>query len=59
MTLYLIPGFDNLAPLLAKLSKHTTAKSCLYIKKLADIDLDVLTQIFQASWDEMAVRYGE
>jgi hypothetical protein len=58
MTLYLIPGFESLAPLLAKLGKHTTAKSCLYIKKLADIDLDVLTQILQASWDEMAVRYG-
>jgi hypothetical protein len=40
------------------LGKHTTAKSCLYIKKLADIDLDVLAQILQASWDEMAVRYG-
>jgi hypothetical protein len=56
MTLYLIPGFDSLGRLLAKLGKHTTAKSCLYIKKLADIDLDVLTQILQASWDEMAVR---
>jgi Domain of unknown function (DU1801) len=58
MTLYLIPGFESLAPLLAKLGEHTTAKSCLYIKKLADIDLDVLTQILQTSWDEMAVRYG-
>jgi hypothetical protein len=59
MTLYLIPGFESLAPLLAKLGKHATAKSCLYIKKLADIDLEVLTQILQASWDEMAVRYPQ
>jgi hypothetical protein len=57
MTLYLIPGFDNLTPLLERLGKHSISKSCLYIKKLADIDLDVLGQILRTSWNEMAVQY--
>jgi len=33
------------APLLAKLGKHTTGKGCLYIKKLADVDQDVLRNL--------------
>jgi hypothetical protein len=59
MTLYLVLSSDEVTSLLEKLGKHTTAKSCLYIKKLADIDLDVLAQILRVSWGEMAVRYGE
>ena len=40
--LYGILGFDGAAALLAKLGKHTTGKGCLYIKKLADVDMQVL-----------------
>ena len=40
--LYNLTGFDEAKALLAKLGKHTTGKGCLYIKKLADVDQEVL-----------------
>jgi hypothetical protein len=40
--LYGVTGFDEAAGLLGKLGKHTTGKGCLYIKKLADVDEQVL-----------------
>jgi hypothetical protein len=40
--LYGAIGFDGAETLLAKLGKHTTGKGCLYIKKLADVDVKVL-----------------
>jgi hypothetical protein len=49
LTVYLMPGFTKLEPLLKKLGKHKTAKVCLYIKRLADIDLAVLKKIIASS----------
>jgi len=46
--LYLTPSRDS-AALLAKLGKHTEGKSCLYIKKLADVDQKVLTAMVNKS----------
>ena len=40
--LYNMIGSSDSAALLAKLGKHTTGKGCLYIKKLADVDQQVL-----------------
>ncbi|MGB7655139.1 MAG: DUF1801 domain-containing protein [Novosphingobium sp.] len=43
--------------LAAKLGKHTTGKGCLYIKKLADVDLGVLEQLVAMSWERMNAAY--
>jgi hypothetical protein len=43
--------------LLARLGKHATGKGCLYINKLADIDLKVLEDLIGASWNHMAQTY--
>jgi hypothetical protein len=40
--LYGMIGFDGSEELLAKLGKHPTGKGCLYIRKLADVDMKVL-----------------
>lgn len=56
-TLYLMPGFDGVAELLAKLGPHETAVSCLYLKKLDKVDADVLREILARTWAEMARRY--
>jgi hypothetical protein len=40
--LYGMTGASDSKALLAKLGKHTTGKGCLYIKKLADVDQQVL-----------------
>jgi uncharacterized protein DUF1801 len=43
--LYSLLGFTGSEALLAKLGKHTTGKGCLYIKKLADVDEEVLKNV--------------
>ena len=57
--LYLIDGFKGHAELMAKLGKHKTGKSCLYVKRLSDIDLGVLEDICRCSLAYMAAEYPE
>ena len=45
MTIYIMKGFGDYEPLLSKLGKYKTGKSCLYVNDLADIDLDVLSEL--------------
>jgi len=49
LTLYLMPGFDTQAELLARLGRHKTGKSCLYLKRLADVDMATLEQLIAHS----------
>jgi len=54
LTLYIMPGFADYTELMAKLGKHKTGKSCLYIKKLDDVELPVLKKLITKSVDRMA-----
>lgn len=47
--LYIMDGFPQYAELLAKLGPHKTGKSCLYIKRLSDVDLGVLKSLITQS----------
>ncbi len=49
LTLYIMSGFSKHDELMSRLGKHTTGKSCLYIKKLTDIDMDVLEELVRLS----------
>jgi hypothetical protein len=49
LTLYLMRGFDEYTDLIKRLGKHKTAKSCLYLKKLADVDVSVLKELVKRS----------
>jgi len=53
LTLYIMSGFDGYDSLLGELGKFTTGKSCLYINKLEDIDLDILQELVKRSVDHM------
>jgi hypothetical protein len=53
-----MPGFKKFGPLLKKLGKYKTAKSCLYIKRLDDIDEAVLARLVAESVREMQRIYG-
>ena len=53
LTLYLMSGFAGKDALMGKLGKHTTGKSCLYIKKLDDVDLDVLETLIGKSVEQL------
>jgi hypothetical protein len=58
LTVYIMTGFNRHEELMSKLGKYKTGKSCLYIKRLADIDTDVLRRMAQASLAKMRDRYG-
>lgn len=49
ISLYIKHGYPEYEELLAKLGKHTTGKGCLYVKRMADIDLSVLNEILVRS----------
>lgn len=49
LTIYIMAGFEQYEALLARLGKHSTGSSCLYIKKLQDINLDVLRELVKQS----------
>lgn len=49
LTLYIMSGFEPHPDVLEKLGKYKTGKSCLYIKKLEDIDLKVLKKLIRES----------
>jgi hypothetical protein len=56
LTMYIMSGFDRYADLTAKLGKHSTGKSCLYVKRLADVDLPTLKKLIAASVAHMKAR---
>lgn len=45
LTIYLTSGFERHRALMARLGKYTTGVSCLYLKRLADVDQQVLKQL--------------
>lgn len=57
LTVYIMCGFDDYDGLLKKLGKHKTAVSCLYMKRLSDVDLDVLRELIAKSVEDMAEIY--
>ena len=50
-------GFAGQDALLARLGKHKTSVACLYINKLADVDMTVLQEIAEASVADTRTRY--
>ena len=57
LVLYIMPGFAESAELLEGLGKHRTGKSCLYINKLDDVDIDVLRQLVRESVRAMRAKH--
>lgn len=55
--IYLMPGYEDLTEMLDRLGKHKIGKSCLYINKLADIDLEVLEEMIEHSIGVMESNY--
>jgi hypothetical protein len=49
LTLYIMSGFDEYDELLKKLGKYKTGKACLYINKLADVEISVIKELIQKS----------
>jgi hypothetical protein len=56
LTLYVLPYSEHNPDLLKKLGKHKTGKGCLYINKLADVDMAVLQEIVRESYSTARKR---
>ncbi len=53
ITIYLMDGTARYSGLLAKLGKHTTTGYCVYVKQISDIQLPILEQIVQQSYEHI------
>jgi hypothetical protein len=58
LTLYIMSGFERYGDLMSRLGRHKTGKSCLYVKKLADIDQEALAQLIAASVAHLRRGHG-
>ncbi len=57
LTLYIMPGYADFGPILKDLGPHRLGKSCLYLRRLSDIDLTVLERLIRAGLDDLAGRW--
>ncbi len=60
LTIYIISGVKNYPQYLNQLGKYKlSGGSCLYIKKLSDINLDVLKNLIKVSFDDMKTKHNQ
>lgn len=58
LAIYIMQGFESFEDIMEKLGRYTTGKSCLYIKKLEDVDLAALKKLIRQSFAGMKKAYG-
>jgi len=58
LSLYIMAGFTKYEALMQKLGKHKTGKSCLCIKRLSEINTDVLMELIKASYNHYNHKYN-
>lgn len=57
LVVYIMPGYTDFSRILARLGKHKLGKSCLYLNKLSDVDMDVLAELVRAGLADLATRW--
>jgi hypothetical protein len=57
LTLYIMAGVERFPALLQKLGKHKTGKGCLYVKRLSDVDTQVLEELVRSSVEHVRKTY--
>lgn len=57
LSIYVMPGYQDLDEELSRLGKHKMGASCLYINKLADVNMDVLREIIRKGLDRLTEIY--
>jgi hypothetical protein len=56
-SIYILPGYADFGDHLARLGKHRIGKSCLYIKRLSDVDMAVLEDLIRAGLADLGTRW--
>lgn len=57
LSLYIMPGYQDYGDILARLGKHKIGKSCLYLNKLSDVDMDVLEELIRIGIVDLGKKY--
>ncbi len=56
-SIYIMPGYADYGPILQRLGKHSKGKACLYVNKLADIDLQVLAELIETGLKDLSKKW--
>jgi len=56
-SIYIMPGYGDFGSILDRLGKHRIGKSCLYVTRLENINMDVLEELIRAGLDDLASRW--
>lgn len=59
ISIYIMPGYQDFGDELSRLGKHKIGKSCLYIKRLSDVDEAVLEEMIAKGLKLLAQKYPE
>jgi len=57
LSIYIMPGYADFSALLERIGKHKMGKSCLYVNRLSDIDLNVLAELIRAGLRDLGRRW--
>ena len=57
LSIYILPGYSDFGEILGRLGKHRIGKSCLYVKRLSDIDTGVLEELIRGGLADLASRW--
>lgn len=58
LSVYIMPGYQDFGEILYRLGKHKMGKACLYINKLADVDLAVLEELIRAGLKDLDAKWS-
>jgi hypothetical protein len=56
IAMYLLTGYEKYGEIMDRLGKYKTGKVCLYINKLADVDVEVLKEIIQVAYERSLIK---
>ncbi len=57
LSIYIMPGYNDYSEILGRLGKYKIGKACLYVNKLADIDLIVLEELIRAGLKDLDAKW--
>lgn len=56
-SIYIMPGYADFGEILSRLGRHRMGKSCLYVRRLSDIDLEVLEELVRAGLRDLGAQW--
>ncbi|MFD1341539.1 DUF1801 domain-containing protein [Litorisediminicola beolgyonensis] len=57
LTIYILPGYTDFAPILDRLGPHSKGRSCVYVTRLDRVDEEVLAELIRAGLDDLATHW--